>query len=201
VLDGVQFHTNNGIVRDTMRDVANDTQFFKHSSCEGDFVFPSPEARQKEAATVLLVIPSPKGSAVRQPCSQGLRATTAPPARHPRHDESREKHPEISEYDGTLAPAGSECRAATAESVGTGFAVLNTFTGTGPYRHKMSGQGLGRIDGELLATMNRLKTEREEKERRLTAAYADRLDGNALGRLSFAPRCPSFSLGKAQGCS
>lgn len=44
------------------------------------------------------------------------------------------------------------CRIATAESVGSGFAVLASFTDTDPCRHEMSGQGVRLLEsrGEQL---------------------------------------------------
>ncbi len=38
------------------------------------------------------------------------------------------------------------------ESTGNGFAVLISFVGTSPCRHRMSGQGMGSFDRELLNT-------------------------------------------------
>ena len=83
--------------------------------------------------------------------------------------------------------AGSDCRSAPC--------------GTVPNRYRIPEQGMGRIDGELLASMRRLEAEKKEKEQRLTAVYANRLNGDALDRLSFGLRAVSFSSGKPLGSS
>ncbi len=78
------------------------------------------------------------------------------------------------------------------ESTGNGFAVLISFIGTSPCRHRMSGQGMGSFDRELLNTMEQIEAELNEKRRRLAAnssirsdALEDEPSGWFLGRKPF----------------
>lgn len=182
----------NGVASDIIDSVANDTQVFRRTSCEADEVVVPQEVRHKNAAAEPSVIPSPKGAAVRQPCSQVLRADTPPARQSLRRTTSQVQKGE------RIALAESECRSATASLVGSGFAARTKSRSTVPVRHQVSEQGIGRIDGELLATMNRLEEERRRSEQHLAAAYADRPDAVVLDSVSLAVRCPSFATGRTQ---
>ena len=183
----------NDVANDITDDVANDTQVFRRSSYAADEIVTPQEVRHKNAESDLSVIPSPKGAAVRQPCSQSLRADT-PPAR-----QSASLTAKQTQSDASIALAASECRSAPASFVVSGFAAYTKSRSTVPVRHKMSGQGMRRIDGELFATMTRLEVERREEGHRLTARYAGRLDADVLDSVSLAVRCPSFATGRTQG--
>ena len=183
----------NDVANDTTDDVANDTQVFRRSSYEADEIVTPQEVCHENAESTLSVIPSPKGAAVRQPCSQSLRADT-PPTR-----QSARRMAGQSQNDETIALAESECRSTPASLVESGFAARTKSRSTVPVRHEMSGQGVGRTDGELFATMTLLEVERRKVEKRLTAKYAGRPDAEVLNSVSLAVRCPSFATGRTQG--
>ena len=62
------------------------------------------------------------------------------------------------------------------ESTGNGFAVLISFVGTSPCRHRMPGQGMGSFDRELLNTMEQLEAKTNEKRWQITANSSTRSD-------------------------
>lgn len=186
------------VANDMIDGVANDTQVFKRSSCEADEIVTSQEECHQKAEADLSVIPSSKRVAVRQPCSQALRADT-PPAHRFRDRDAESRRLGLDSTVESIALAGSECRSASASLVGSGFAARIKSRSTVPVRHKVSEQGVGRLDEDLFATMIRLEDERRESEERLRAAYADRPDADILDVVSLAVRCPSFATGQTQG--
>lgn len=189
----------NDVANDITDGVANDTQVFRRSSSEDDGAVTSQDARQEQPASAPLgdcltkrVLPT--GS----PLLALVRADT-PPARQFRDEYPAKSRSELGSDGESIALAESECRSASAALVGSGFAALTKSRSTVPVRHRMSEQGGGRIDGELLATMERLEDERRKKEQRLSVAYANRPDADILDSVSLAVRCPSFATGRTQG--
>ncbi len=178
----------NDVANDITDNVANDTQVFKRSSCEADEVVIPQEVHYQIPESEPLVILSPIGAAVRQPCSQALRADT-PPTRQFLRQMTRQ-----TQRDEIIALAGSECRSASASLVENGFAVPTKTSSSVPTRHKMSEQRMRQTDEELLNTMDRLERQKHEEQRRLVAKYADRRDAEELDTVSLAPRRSSLDL-------
>ena len=84
------------------------------------------------------------------------------------------------------------------ESTGNGFAVLISFVGTSPCRHRMPGQGIGSFDRELLDRTEQLEAKTKEKRRRIAThasicsdALEDEPSGWFLDREPFfgSPMC------------
>lgn len=181
-------------------DVATDTQVLKRSSCEGDGAVTSQDVRQEEPASDHPMIHS-SNRCCRQAALPALVRADTPPARRFRDEAPTSNRLESDSSGESIALAGSECRSVPAALVGSGFAALTKSRSTVPVRHKVSGQGGRRFDGELLATLKRLEDERRKLEQRLSAAYADRPDADVLDSVSFAIRCPSLATGRTQGHS